>query len=44
MDKRIYKYCKIIPGESLTTQRMILVIDVHVKSQKQQIQHVQIQG
>ena len=36
-DKRIYKDCKVIPGESLTTQHRVLVLDLYVKSRTKQI-------
>ena len=39
-DKRIFKDCKVIPGESLTTQHRVLVLDMHVKSRKSRTRKV----
>ena len=36
IDKKTYEDCKVILSESLITQHMDFVLDVHVKSQKQQ--------
>ena len=40
IDKRSYNDCKVIPGESLTAQHKVLVLDMHVKSQKFRTQQV----
>ncbi|KAK8919297.1 hypothetical protein KSP39_PZI021493 [Platanthera zijinensis] len=34
MDKMICKDCKVIPGESLTTQHRLMVLDVQIKYNK----------
>ena len=40
IDKRSYKDCKVISGESLITQHRILILDMQVKNQKSRTRQV----
>ena len=42
IDKLTYKDCKVIPGESITLQHRLIILDVVTKKQLRKIRDIKI--